>query len=79
MFPYNRWFRAKVQSSLDDPRPNIPDSRGYSIVSDSATLVPSGIKRTLPGAYFASPIAYVLSASARFFGLQRRIRAMLRG
>ncbi|MDV7213281.1 type II toxin-antitoxin system RelB family antitoxin [Azotobacter beijerinckii] len=21
---YDRWFRAKVQASLDDPRPNIP-------------------------------------------------------
>ena len=21
---YNRWFRAKVQDSLDDPRPSIP-------------------------------------------------------
>jgi hypothetical protein len=21
---YDRWFRAKVQESLDDPRPNIP-------------------------------------------------------
>jgi hypothetical protein len=21
---YDRWFRAKVQKSLDDPRPNIP-------------------------------------------------------
>jgi len=21
---HNRWFRAKVQSSLDDPRPNVP-------------------------------------------------------
>lgn len=21
---YERWFRAKVQESLDDPRPNIP-------------------------------------------------------
>ncbi len=21
---YERWFRAKVQKSLDDPRPNIP-------------------------------------------------------
>ncbi|AMM18814.1 antitoxin (plasmid) [Burkholderia sp. PAMC 28687] len=21
---YDRWFRAKVQESIDDPRPNIP-------------------------------------------------------
>ncbi len=21
---YDRWFRARVQASLDDPRPNIP-------------------------------------------------------
>ena len=21
---YDRWFRAKVQESLDDPRPNVP-------------------------------------------------------
>jgi hypothetical protein len=21
---YDRWFRAKVQASLDDPRPNVP-------------------------------------------------------
>ena len=21
---YDRWFRAKVQASMDDPRPNIP-------------------------------------------------------
>ncbi len=21
---YDRWFRAKIQASLDDPRPNIP-------------------------------------------------------
>ncbi|MNJ01865.1 hypothetical protein D3C73_1616350 [compost metagenome] len=23
-YRYNRWFRAKVQAALDDPRPNIP-------------------------------------------------------
>ncbi|WP_448119131.1 type II toxin-antitoxin system RelB family antitoxin [Pseudomonas serbica] len=24
LHPDNRWFRAKVQAALDDPRPNIP-------------------------------------------------------
>lgn len=23
---YNKWFRAQVQASLDDPRPSIPDA-----------------------------------------------------
>jgi hypothetical protein len=24
---YNRWFRAKVQAALDDPRPGIPHEK----------------------------------------------------
>ncbi|HUG23906.1 stability determinant [Piscinibacter sp.] len=29
---YERWFRAKVQASLDDPRPNIPHDQVMSEV-----------------------------------------------
>ncbi|MHC8313662.1 type II toxin-antitoxin system RelB family antitoxin [Pseudomonas sp. GT1P32] len=28
---YDLWFRAKVQASLDDPRPNVPH---YQVMAD---------------------------------------------
>lgn len=27
---YDRWFRAKVQASLDDPRPSIPHAQAMA-------------------------------------------------
>lgn len=30
---YDRWFRAKVQAALDDPRPGIPHDEAMSIVA----------------------------------------------
>ena len=29
---YDRWFRAKVQASIDDPRPNIPHEQVMAVV-----------------------------------------------
>ncbi|WP_137807857.1 stability determinant [Pseudomonas sp. G(2018)] len=29
---YDRWFRAKVQASLDDPRPSIPHAEAMAMV-----------------------------------------------
>lgn len=33
---YDRWFRAKVQASLDDPRPNVPHDQ---VMSDMRSLL----------------------------------------
>ena len=33
---YDRWFRAKVQASLDDPRPNIPHDQ---VMADMRSLL----------------------------------------
>jgi hypothetical protein len=30
---YDRWFRAKVQAALDDPRPGIPHDEAMAIVA----------------------------------------------
>ena len=35
---YDRWFRAKVQASLDDPRPNIPHDR---VMAEMRALIES--------------------------------------
>jgi hypothetical protein len=35
---YDRWFRAKVQASLDDPRPNIPHDQ---VMADMRALIES--------------------------------------
>jgi hypothetical protein len=29
---YDRWFRAKVQASIDDPRPSIPHAEAMALV-----------------------------------------------
>lgn len=29
---YDRWFRAKVQEALDDPRPSIPHDEAMALV-----------------------------------------------
>ena len=29
---YDRWFRARVQASLDDPRPSIPHAEAMAMV-----------------------------------------------
>ncbi|ANN80904.1 hypothetical protein [Bordetella flabilis] len=29
---YDRWFRAKVQASLDDPRPSIPHDEAMALI-----------------------------------------------
>lgn len=33
---YDRWFRAKVQASLDDPRPNVPHDQ---VMADMRALL----------------------------------------
>jgi hypothetical protein len=33
---YDRWFRARVQASLDDPRPNIPHDQ---VMADMRALL----------------------------------------
>ncbi|MHC8361349.1 type II toxin-antitoxin system RelB family antitoxin [Pseudomonas sp. LS2P72] len=33
---YDRWFRAKVQASLDDPRPNVPHEQ---VMADMRSLL----------------------------------------
>ncbi|WP_283184386.1 type II toxin-antitoxin system RelB family antitoxin [Pseudomonas svalbardensis] len=38
---YDRWFRAKVQASLDDPRPNVPHDQ---VMADVRSLLKA--KRT---------------------------------
>lgn len=35
---YDRWFRAKVQASLDDPRPNVPHDQ---VMADMRSLIES--------------------------------------
>ena len=35
---YDRWFRAKVQASIDDPRPNIPHDQ---VMADIHGLIES--------------------------------------
>ncbi|WGK88922.1 antitoxin [Pseudomonas migulae] len=35
---YDLWFRAKVQASLDDPRPNIPHDQ---VMADMRALIES--------------------------------------
>lgn len=31
---YDRWFRAKVQEALDDPRPRIPHDQAMKMVDE---------------------------------------------
>jgi len=33
---YDRWFRARVQASLDDPRPNIPHA---TVMAELDTII----------------------------------------
>lgn len=35
---HDRWFRAKVQASLDDPRPNVPHEQ---VMADMRALIES--------------------------------------
>ena len=35
---YDLWFRAKVQASLDDPRPNVPQDQ---VMADMRALIES--------------------------------------
>ncbi|WP_339415477.1 MULTISPECIES: type II toxin-antitoxin system RelB family antitoxin [unclassified Pseudomonas] len=35
---YDRWFRAKVQASIDDPRPNIPHDQ---VMAEMRALIES--------------------------------------
>ena len=40
---HDRWFRAKVQASIDDPRPNVPHDL---VIADMCALIESkGSKR----------------------------------
>jgi hypothetical protein len=39
---YDRWFRAKVQASLDDPRPNIPH---HQVMVEMRALIESKRKK----------------------------------
>ncbi|MGY2184871.1 antitoxin [Pseudomonas sp. MAG733B] len=39
---YDRWFRAKVQASLDDPRPNVPHDQ---VMAEMRALIESKRKK----------------------------------
>jgi hypothetical protein len=39
---YDRWFRANVQASLDDPRPNIPHDQ---VMAEMRALIESKRKK----------------------------------
>ena len=43
---YDRWFRAKVQASLDDPRPNIPHDQ---VMAEMRALIESKRKKLNAG------------------------------
>jgi hypothetical protein len=43
---YDRWFRAKVQTSLDDPRPNIPHDQ---VMAEMRALIESKRKKRNAG------------------------------
>ena len=43
---YDRWFRAKVQASLDDPRPNIPHDQ---VMAEMRALIESKRKKRTAG------------------------------
>lgn len=43
---YDRWFRAKVQASLDDPRPNIPHDE---VMAEMRALIASKRNRNDAG------------------------------
>jgi hypothetical protein len=43
---YDRWFRAKVQASLDDPRPNIPHDQ---VMAEMRALIESKRKKRNAG------------------------------
>ncbi|MGA8132874.1 MULTISPECIES: type II toxin-antitoxin system RelB family antitoxin [Pseudomonas] len=43
---YDRWFRAKVQASLDDPRPNVPHD---DVMAEMRALIASKRNRNDAG------------------------------
>lgn len=43
---YDRWFRAKVQASIDDPRPNIPHEQ---VMAEMRALIESKRKTSDAG------------------------------
>ncbi|AWY43988.1 antitoxin [Pseudomonas putida] len=43
---YDRWFRAKVQASLDDPRPSIPHDQ---VMAEMQTLLEAKRKQRNAG------------------------------
>jgi hypothetical protein len=43
---YDRWFRAKVQASLNDPRPSIPHDEAMAQIR---TKIEAARKRQNPG------------------------------
>ena len=43
---YDRWFRAKVQASLDDPRPNVPHDE---VMAEMRALIASKRNRNDAG------------------------------
>lgn len=43
---YDRWFRAEVQASLDDPRPNIPHDQ---VMAEMRALIESKCKKRSAG------------------------------
>lgn len=43
---YDRWFRAKVQASIDDPRPNIPHDQ---VMAEMRALIESKLNKHSAG------------------------------
>lgn len=44
---YDRWFRAQVQASLDDPRPSIPHDQ---VMAEMDAIIAEAEKRSRPQA-----------------------------
>jgi hypothetical protein len=42
---YDRWFRAKVQASLDDPRPTIPHDQVMAEMEATLAEADQGLKQ----------------------------------
>ena len=43
---YDRWFRAQVQASMDDPRPNIPHEQ---VMAEMRALIESKLNKNSAG------------------------------
>jgi len=42
---YDRWFRAKVQASRDDPRPRIPHDQAMGLIREKLSAKRNDLER----------------------------------